>query len=639
MPVLPPTVPEDAWREGQTILEDFEVLERLGQGALGSVYVVLESATNRRYAVKRIRFADNERQTRFLTELEAWMYLPEHPNLVGCRFARLLGDEVLIFIDCVQGSSLDKLIANKRLYVQDAAHSLERILDIAIQLAWGLEAVHKMKVMHQDVRPSNVFVLNSGIVKITDIGLAQATALGTGQGAQAKNVVPGSLIVYRPLAPAADKDAAYVADVWNWGASVLEMFAAGLKPEAAAVAAPPKPEAAAVTAPPKPEAAAVIAPRPLTNPDIMERVQQASAVQPPCPAMPQPVAGVLQKCFTPQRYKLWSSLGEVAELLRQIYGQVAKKAYPRRTPAAVHRGTLLAIAHARWQPGGGAQWSTPQEWMNEAMGVAKRGGTILLLKPSRAFSQRTQALADMPGYVKAEKIFEREVAAGRKDMQYLYAILCSERAFLHVSLNELATAVEYFGKTIRILGEMVDKEGREELANDLAFAYLNRAVALKNLGNLQEAVEVYQKAIEIWERLVKREGRQELTANQAWAKALRGEALFRIADETQALVADTEKKAADARARAQAYMGDMRAEADPAKAAQRVKEAHEQNETAKQLATQASEARRLLVDRRTLARREAPGGLSLLRSEVRRTMRSDLKAILRWAESVFDGRL
>jgi predicted Zn finger-like uncharacterized protein len=78
------------WPVGKVILDDFLVQGKLGQGGFGEVYQVQSRSTGQRFAVKRARFRDANSRTNFLAELQTWIDLPEHPNLVPCRFFRSL---------------------------------------------------------------------------------------------------------------------------------------------------------------------------------------------------------------------------------------------------------------------------------------------------------------------------------------------------------------------------------------------------------------------------------------------------------------------------------------------------------------------------------------------------------------------
>src|SRR5438309_10505616 len=83
----------DDWYPGQTLLDDFAVQRVLGEGGMGKVYLVKSRTTNMRFAVKRARGLSEGERRNFLAELQTWIDLPEHPNLVPCRFFRTVGDK------------------------------------------------------------------------------------------------------------------------------------------------------------------------------------------------------------------------------------------------------------------------------------------------------------------------------------------------------------------------------------------------------------------------------------------------------------------------------------------------------------------------------------------------------------------
>src|SRR6266436_1949525 len=175
--------PED-WHSGQTLLDDFVVQRVLGEGGMGKVYLVKSKTTNMRFAVKRAKGLGEGERRNFLAELQTWIDLPEHANLVPCRFFRTVGDEVLIFADYVEGGSLKDWIDSRKLYEGGTQRTLERLLDTAIQFAWGLHCVHELGLVHQDVKPANVMMAKDAQVavqglkvRVTDYGLARARAV------------------------------------------------------------------------------------------------------------------------------------------------------------------------------------------------------------------------------------------------------------------------------------------------------------------------------------------------------------------------------------------------------------------------------------------------------------------------------
>ncbi len=93
------------WAPGQELLGDFVIEKTLGEGGMGKVYLVRSRSTSSRFAVKRAKVFSGASRRSFLAELQTWIDLPEHPNLVPCRFFRTVGDEVLIFAEYVEGAA------------------------------------------------------------------------------------------------------------------------------------------------------------------------------------------------------------------------------------------------------------------------------------------------------------------------------------------------------------------------------------------------------------------------------------------------------------------------------------------------------------------------------------------------------
>ena len=161
---------EDDWKAGQTILDDFIAQRKLGEGGMGAVHLVRSRSTGKAFAVKRLKANGDIDRRNFLTELQTWIDLPEHPHLVACLFFRTVGDETLIFSEYVADGSLKSWIDDERLYAAGTAAALERILDVAIQVAAGLHCVHELGLVHQDVKPGNIMMGADGTAKVTDFG-------------------------------------------------------------------------------------------------------------------------------------------------------------------------------------------------------------------------------------------------------------------------------------------------------------------------------------------------------------------------------------------------------------------------------------------------------------------------------------
>src|SRR5438445_6911609 len=90
------------WAFGQALLDDFVVEGELGEGGMGKVYRVRSRSTSQPFAVKRTKLRDEASQRNFLTELQTWIDLPDHPHLAACRFFRTVREELVIFAEFVE---------------------------------------------------------------------------------------------------------------------------------------------------------------------------------------------------------------------------------------------------------------------------------------------------------------------------------------------------------------------------------------------------------------------------------------------------------------------------------------------------------------------------------------------------------
>jgi serine/threonine protein kinase len=176
--------PEDSvlavWKIGDVLLDRYKVTGILGEGGMGVVYKIHHNGWNKDLAVKSPRseiFANAGGKENFIREAETWVHLREHPHLVSCYFVQTLGGIPRIFAEYVEGGSLADWIHQRKLYEEGPECALERILDVAIQFAWGLHAAHEQGLVHQDIKPANVMMTLQGVAKVTDFGLAKARAV------------------------------------------------------------------------------------------------------------------------------------------------------------------------------------------------------------------------------------------------------------------------------------------------------------------------------------------------------------------------------------------------------------------------------------------------------------------------------
>jgi WD40 repeat protein/serine/threonine protein kinase len=218
------------WQVGQVILGLYEVTGILGEGGLGRVYKVRHRAWRTDLAVKTPKLdiiarpggADD-----FCREAETWVNLALHPYIVSCYYVRSLGGIPRVFAEFVTGGSLSEWIRSRRLYKGSEAQIMARIIDVAVQTAWGLNYAHQQNLVHQDIKPANVLMTPQGTAKITDFGLARSKSR-TGPDQQSGRTVyaqaGGYTLFYASPEQMYGGPVTRASDIWNWAASFVEML-------------------------------------------------------------------------------------------------------------------------------------------------------------------------------------------------------------------------------------------------------------------------------------------------------------------------------------------------------------------------------------------------------------------------------
>jgi WD40 repeat protein/serine/threonine protein kinase len=311
-PTRPAEAPrlETEWKVGDVVLGLYEVTAVLGEGGMGRVYRVRHRGWDVDLAVKAPLPSALEAAggaDAFEREAETWVGLGLHPHVVACYYVRRLEGTPRLFAEFVDGGSLHDSIQRKRL------RALDRILDVAVQFAWGLHYAHEQGLVHRDVKPANVMVAGDGVVKVTDFGLARARAIGAAGGAAAPARAGQTLMVaggvagtpaYMAPEQSAGRELTRRTDLWGWGLSVLEMFL-GERTWEYGIAA---------------------------GEVLREYRERGHGLG--LPAMPDAVADLLGRCFSDDPAARPRSLKEAAEVLRAAYEASGAGPYPRPEPRA-----------------------------------------------------------------------------------------------------------------------------------------------------------------------------------------------------------------------------------------------------------------------------------------------------------------
>ncbi len=149
-------------------LKHFRILDALGSGGMGEVYLAEDTRLRRRVALKVVpaeTAANPGRLRRFRDEARTVAAL-NHPNIVTLHSVEEVGEVHFLTMELVEGRTLDELIPPNGLPAESA-------LELAVPLADAVAAAHRNGVTHRDLKPQNVMVTTAGRVKVLDFGIAK----------------------------------------------------------------------------------------------------------------------------------------------------------------------------------------------------------------------------------------------------------------------------------------------------------------------------------------------------------------------------------------------------------------------------------------------------------------------------------
>jgi serine/threonine protein kinase/tetratricopeptide (TPR) repeat protein len=150
---------------GQTI-SHYQIIEQLGEGGMGVVYVAQDTHLGRRVAIKFLASLDRPYRARFLREARAVSKLT-HPNVAAVfDYGETVEGQPYIVMELVKGQTLHDLLTEGSLPLTQAIH-------VTSSIGEALGEAHQMGIIHRDVKPSNVVINERGQVKVLDFGLAK----------------------------------------------------------------------------------------------------------------------------------------------------------------------------------------------------------------------------------------------------------------------------------------------------------------------------------------------------------------------------------------------------------------------------------------------------------------------------------
>ena len=183
---------------------DVNLLDRLGQGGFGVVYLGTDRQRKRKVAVKQCATENDKRGSIAIAELKNFMFLKKHPHFVKMRHCNFQNNAVWIVMEFCEGGDLEQ-------YFRRVNPSIQEQLDLMFQSASAIEFMHGQRhvMVHRDIKPANILIKSRkgrNIVKVTDFGLSKVsdnpdpgkTALFTTKAGTAGYMAPEFFLPDRP---------------------------------------------------------------------------------------------------------------------------------------------------------------------------------------------------------------------------------------------------------------------------------------------------------------------------------------------------------------------------------------------------------------------------------------------------------
>lgn len=202
--------------KGQKINDRYQIIRTIGEGGMANVYLAHDIILDRDVAVKILRgdLANDEKFVRrFQREAIAASSLI-HPNIVEMYDVGEDDGKYFIVMEYVEGKTLKSLIKKR------GSLTLSEVIDIMLQLTEGLSCAHDSYIVHRDIKPQNVMILDDGRVKITDFGIA--VALNSNELTQTNSVM-GS-VHYLPPEQANGTGSTIKSDLYSLGILMFELL-------------------------------------------------------------------------------------------------------------------------------------------------------------------------------------------------------------------------------------------------------------------------------------------------------------------------------------------------------------------------------------------------------------------------------
>ncbi len=266
------------------IIGKYKILSTIGSGGFGTVYLADDTWIDKKVALKvphkqGVDFGELLREPRLLATLN-------HPNIIAILTAEKQENIFFIVMEFVQGETLEAIIA------RDGALDLPRALDYMCQICNAVDHAHRQGVLHRDLRPSNVLVGESGLLKVADFGTSRFLEIAA----------HGTTVIGSPPYMAPEQfhgKAVFASDIYSLGVTMYQMLTGVL-------------------------------PYDTPSPADLDRLMRGELVSSPRlknPKIPKAISDIVLKAMAPEIPARYQRAGE---LLEDVLA--ARSRAPRRTP-------------------------------------------------------------------------------------------------------------------------------------------------------------------------------------------------------------------------------------------------------------------------------------------------------------------
>jgi serine/threonine-protein kinase len=192
------------------MLGKYQIVDRLGAGGFGTVYLAMDRLLNRKVALKVPHHQADEQALLHEPRIMAAL---KHPNIVELITVEKKDATFFMVMEYVEGESLDKLIRRERTLAP------ARALEIAIDVCSAIGFAHSHQVLHRDLRPANILLTREGVAKVTDFGTSRLLELQKEGFARTRIGSPPY------MAPEHFRGrAVFQSDLWSLGITIYEML-------------------------------------------------------------------------------------------------------------------------------------------------------------------------------------------------------------------------------------------------------------------------------------------------------------------------------------------------------------------------------------------------------------------------------